>query len=242
MNAAKAGEIVDVDDQDTWPFEVRRQVGEWARRYTGSTAHAGDLALSLEDEPSFRSLFAGHLLRAYHCTRLLRHEVTSVRVSGLQPLSAATVRERIERAHEAGALTLEQAERLLQGQIFGPRGAPDREGQVCLVLSKRAFRHDPDGLTSLLRTWGGEGIYRSPGAKTLRGRLQEIGTSAVVQACIDITGSDRHLCFPALHRVFVGGALGLSDAWADLLYRAPVPGSCVEKIWVSGEPEYEALW
>lgn len=85
---------VDVDDRTTWPPQVSEIVDQWAKQYKGTTKYTSDLALPLEDE--FRELLSGRLLRAYHCTRLLPHEVRMVRETGLRPLSADLLCERIE--------------------------------------------------------------------------------------------------------------------------------------------------
>jgi len=232
---------IDVDDRQTWPRELSARVDEWVERCRGTTKYTPDLPLDIEDEAGFRALFRGHLLRVYHCTKLLPHEGASIRREGLRPLSAELLVDRIRSARAALALSADQAERLLGGHVYAAGEQQSREDQVCFVLSKQMFDYHRDGCEPLFATWGGEGIYRSSGTLELRDVLDSIGTPTVVQAAIDLSTAGEHLFFPALQKVFVGVALGLRDAGGDVFYRAAVPGAQIERIIQEGEPEWSAL-
>jgi hypothetical protein len=105
-----------------------------------------------------------------------------------------------------------------------------RENQVCLVLSKHLFERDFDACLPLLESWGGEGLYRSSGSVPFRARLKTIGVPIRVVALIALDDAERHKCYPALHKVFVGSLLGLRDIGADVFYRSPVPPEHVERV------------
>jgi hypothetical protein len=63
-----------------------------------------------------------------------------------------------------------------------------------------------------------------------RSRLEEIGSPARVTALVALEDSNKHNCYPALHKLFVGALLGLDDLGADVFYRTPVPPEHIEKI------------
>lgn len=232
---------IDVDDKQTWPSEVIEVVQNWAERCRGTTEHPSDLDLRYEDESGFRSLFSARLLRTYHCTRLLPHEVSMIQRSGLRVLSAELLEDRIQAAEEAGVFTAQQALSLREGHVFAVGEHKNRENQTCFILSARQFRYDPDSCAPLLRTWGGEAIYMSSGIEALRKKLASIGSPAIVVANIDIAHGSNHLVFPALHKVFVGAELGLADMRADVFYRAAVPASGIEAIWTRGDHSFDVL-
>jgi len=233
---------IDVDDRTTWPSQVVDNVDKWVEQYKGTTEYTSDLALPLEAEDEFRELLSGRLLRAYHCTRLLPHEVRMIENAGLRPLSADLLHDRINSAHEAGAIGPDDARELRAAHVFVTGRQRYRENQVCLILSKSMFLHNRHGCDPLLQTWGGEGIYMSYKAERLLDRLKGLGKPTVVVALLDLGGrGSPHYVFPALHKVFVGAALRLSDVGADVFYKAPVPPEHIERILQPGEPNYESL-
>lgn len=236
---------VDVDDMATWPTQVVDIIDKWAEQCKGRTEYTCDLALALEDEKELRELLSGSLLRAYHCTRLLPHEVRMVVETGLRPLTADLVYDRIKSAQDVGAIGTEDAKKLHAAHVFATGDQQYRENQVCLILSKSVFLHRRHGCEPLLKTWGGEGVYRYLKAPSLLANLKGLSKPTVVVALLDLGGrSSPHGVFPSLHKVFVGTALRLSDVGADVFYKAPVlpeHPEHVERILQPGEPEFELL-
>lgn len=233
--------VIDVDDVGSWPGPVAAFARTWAAKLGGTTEYTGDLAIPLELEDSFRQLLAGHLLRTYHCTRLLPHEVHLLRERGLRLLTAQLVRERIEAACVAGDLSRDLADCLHASHVFAKGEEQYRENQVCLVLSVRTFSEQPEGVKPLLGTWGGEALYRSSGSSQTSPDLKKLGIPTVVAALLDLTAPGKHLFFPSLHKVFTGALLGLRGQGADVFYRSPVPPDCIEAIHQPGSPPYKNL-
>ena len=230
--------VIDVDARSTWTLEITQRVDEWADACRGSTEYTTDLPLPAQDESVFLALFEGLLLRVYHCTKLLPHETAMIRRSGLVPLSAKLVTERIDAATTAGTFTDAEADELHRGHVFATNQQQYREGQVCFVLSKQTLTH---GCEPLLTTWGGEAICRSSGTRHLEARLLSIGVPTVVQATIDLFTGPEHLFFAALHKTFVGVALGLRDAGSDVFYRSAVPASQIERIIQPPDKDFAAF-
>jgi hypothetical protein len=96
MTKPSLEKIIDVDDPTTWPSQIYRITSQWAERLSGTTIYTSDLQLSLDLVETFRELFIGYFVRAYHYTRLLDHEQTMVLSQGLRPLSAEFLFDRIE--------------------------------------------------------------------------------------------------------------------------------------------------
>jgi hypothetical protein len=233
---------VDVDDAETWPREIIDIVAQWAEDCRGATEYSSDLPLALEDEPRFRQLLSGRLVRAYHCTRLFPHEVGLVREVGLRPLSPALLSDRIDAAEAAGAISTVEAENLRAAHVFATGERGYRANKVCLILSRRMFRDSLGGCLPLLTTWGGEGIYMSSKGVRLRPWLESLGTPTVVVAHLDLSDNAAgHRTFPPLHNVFVGAALDLPHVGADVLYMSPVLPEHIERILQPGDSDYEML-
>ena len=233
--------VIDVDDRRTWPERIQTCVDEWATHYRGTTKYTADLPVPLEDEAAFRALFRGHLLRVYHCTKLLPYELAMIKTDGLRPLSANLVLDRINAARAAGVFSHDEAEELRRGHVFAMGEHQHRNSQVCFLLSKGMFRYHRDGCAPLLGTWGGEAIYRASGTQHLQERLRSIGVPTVVQAAVDLFSGGDHLFFAALHKTFLGVRLGLKDAGSDVFYRSAVPAANIERIVQVGHCAYRAL-
>lgn len=126
--------IVDVDDQATWPAPVAEMIALLASEYGDVTTYTSDLPLPLEADSALREILSGFVLRAYHCTRLLDHEVQMVRERGLRILSAELICDRITSARRASAITKRDAAKLSTAHVFATGEESGRENQVCFVL------------------------------------------------------------------------------------------------------------
>jgi hypothetical protein len=91
------------------------------------------------------------------------------------------------------------------GNVFADRDADNREGQICLVLSRKPFDCRPRGFHYLLSEWGGELITMSKGGANVRSLLQQLGTPSIVVAEVNL-GKDthEHNVYPSLQHTFVG--------------------------------------
>jgi hypothetical protein len=220
---------VDIDVPASWPPHIYRAVSAWAAQCAGKTRYTNDLPLDLELESPFRRELAGFFLRAYHYTKLLAHEREMIQRRGLRPLTVELLGERIDAARTSGDITADEAGSFHKGHVFAAGEHIHREGQVCLVLSERLFEREPDACLPLLSNWGGEALYMSSGSVLFRPQLGEIGTPTRVTALVALDDAS-HAIYPALHKVFVGSLLGLSDVGADVFYRASVPPDRIESI------------
>ncbi len=226
---------IDVDRPETWPHATREWAAGHAVAVAGTTRYTCDLALD-ECEEEFRATFGGGALIAYHCTRLLSHEVEAIREQGLRLLDESLVRERIEAARSQGALSPEVQDRAERGNIYAIGNLAGREAQICFVLGRTIF-DDAHGCVPLLAHWGGEAMRGSPQASPL---LATIGVPTIVVARLDFSSSaPRATARPGLAKMFVGRILGTELCVADVFYRDPVPAGDLLDIWQPGHPEYD---
>jgi hypothetical protein len=214
---------IDIDDSTSWPTDVYRIVAEWAEECAGRTEYTSGLPLRIELEAPFRERLAGQLVLAYHYTRLIPPERQMIRERGLRMLSVDLLTERIESARAIGAISSAEAKTFQRAHVFAMGEEKHREGQVCLVLSKRQFERDLDACLPLLSSWGGEGLYRSSGSVPFRSRLKDIGAPTRVSALLSLEDARRDSVFPVLHKIFVASLLDLHDVGGEVFYRSAIP-------------------
>lgn len=231
---------IDIDHPETWPQDVLA----WTKEYVGGLDSPAvpipDLNGGLtEREGELRSLLGSQKLVAYHCSRLLDHEIAWIRERGLVRLTRALVEQRIGAAHEAGFLTIADRDSLLAGNCFAIGNDEHRQGQVCLVLGRSTFDAAAGGVDPLLGTWGGEGIHGWP----LPGRdanVRTFGRPTIVVARIAMSGGrDRVWTAPNVAKLLVGRILELPDLYADVFLFDDVPAEDILAVWQPGDAEYD---
>jgi hypothetical protein len=226
---------VDVDNAATWPTEVREWASGWADR-PGLSLDPGPVDL-LEREPELRAHLVGHKVLAFHCTRLLEHEVTAIRQHGLRQLTTDLIADRIAGAHAAGAIDGELRDLLASKNALEWWNAESRENQVCAVLGRGTLDEEADGVSSFLETWGGEGIYFAWDQTPTEDGLKQLGRPAIVVIRLDLTDGERAWCY-SLGRPFVEQLIG-SEPKAEIFYKGDVPAEDVLAIWQPGDLEYD---
>jgi len=232
--------IVDLDDIGSWPPAIRDFAEHWASAVGSTTRFAGDLALPDEAEDSLTALLGDRLVRAYHGTRLLKEEAAAIRRHGLIPVSEELATSRIRLACASGHLTAAERDALLSGSVFASGNMIGRTGQVCAVVGRTVFDHDPAAVDLLLRLWGGEAIYWAHERTALAGRLRTLGKPSIVVSNLRLTGYSRPpLCAPPLSRLFVGRLLQLPGIHGDVHCFGPVKAEDIADIWQPGHREYD---
>jgi hypothetical protein len=233
--------IIDLDDPRTWPEPVIAFVSDIAQRIDGSADYTNDLDIDRDDEDLFRTTtLTGHLLLAYHCTRLLDHERENIRNQGLRRLTRNLVNERIALAVAVGAISQDEAASIRSGHAFAVGREQYREGQVCLFASRTTFDERVSSLWRLLATWGGEGIYCTDSNEIHVARLRTIGSPSVVVATLDMSAGWRtHDAHPGTLRAFTGKLLGFEDHDTGINYTADIAGANILGIWQPGDAEYD---
>lgn len=212
-------DAVELDDVTTWPTVFRTVVEARA-----ANSEKDDLFDPIDEKRAIQAL-DGERLRVYHCTRLTKREVDSVRSEGLKPLSVEFTQERIRSAVADGHLT--EVEGAFYGQTTLPRDE-NRSGMVWL-FTKRASLSQPAQIGYLVEVWGGEGINmalssRSPEIR----RLERVGTPSVVIAVIDLS---RH-CDRSYPGVLAASVrhLRYGDGGTSIMCRSIVGPECIESI------------
>ncbi|OXM59300.1 hypothetical protein [Amycolatopsis vastitatis] len=232
--------VVDVDDSGTWPDQFAQRVHELVeqrRHLIDDPAEfpCSDLGL-WEREAEVHQLLDGYLLRGYHATRLLAHETDTIRAHGLRLFDDKLGTDRLDTAVKRGYLTKDEHATLIQSMAL----VDNRVGQICFFPSKTTLTEDAGGLNLLLAAWGGEAIYM-PHVHTdnpMNTKLRSMGIPSIVVAQLDLRSSPTTKVFPGLANAFVAAALGLTSLTVDVIHRAPVPPSHIERIFHPGDTDY----
>jgi hypothetical protein len=228
---------IDPNDMSTLPNDVIRAVLEAASAARGSIEYIDEISSAGED--AFRAAWGRALLRTYHCTRLLPHELKIIRTQGLRKLTPTLMLDRIEAARQSGVLTEQEAAQLHQAHVFATPEHVGRAGQVCLIAGRTLFDDNPGACRRLLSTWGGEALYMSERWPLLDKRIRTLGTPCIVVADIDIFGHSDTRAYPDIFKLFVGLRLQLEDCMANIFYKDDVPAGHIVDIWHPGHQEYD---
>jgi hypothetical protein len=227
---------VEIDLVETWPAPLLA----WAHQAAVNRADAlgeGYIFGFSEQDPDVWSHIGERGVRAYHCTRLLPHEIDDVRHRGLVPLSHVLVDERIESAKRHGHLSHREAElcpsrwstlRASQGEY--------RAGLVWAVAGRSILDREAQGLSGFLSSWGGESVFGGPIDESA---ALAIGIPAVV--VVTIRPAD-YVKLPGGGVAWAFAAALSTDAspeWrgAEFSIRGPVRE--VTDVWTPGHSEYE---
>jgi hypothetical protein len=170
-------------------------------------------------------------------TRLLPHEVKSIRAGGLKLTTEDLVYDRVSEAFDHGLIDESLRDTLLAGNVFAEKEADNRNHQVWLTLSRRPFDYTPHGFGFYPPSGGGLSYLgrrsRRPTSATAN------GPPAVVVADIRLNaGWQTHAVYPSLHKLFVGRLLELEELGADVFYSGAVPAEHIIDIWQPQQPEY----
>jgi hypothetical protein len=232
---------VDVDVPGSWPGDLRARIeglAEYARTLPGGTDEFGWCA---DEEQPVRALLQGHRLLAYHCTRLLDHEVAMIRGRGIRLLTPDLVEQRICAATTAGAVSGSGADLLRAATyVTSAQPQPGRGGNAYFFTSRTVFDEQVGGVWYLLSEWGGEAIRMTAESRALPDHLVRLGRPSVVVAALEVNvDADEPRTWPAIHKVLVDTLLGSERPGCTVVCRRDVPAAAILDIWQPGHPDYD---
>jgi hypothetical protein len=232
---------IDIDDGRTWPVSVREMVKIIAQRCPPEIQYLDEIDAQAQENDSFSRLLDGRYLRAYHCTKLLPHELVAIHETGLQPLSSDLVATRLRLAVAGGYLTAQEYNRLKQQDVFTLHDESGRADVTCFLFGKATFDLHWRGLWRLLTLWGGEAIYWSNGdpEDELYETVDSIGTPTVLVLNILVSNSSRE---PVIHSNLLGHFVA---RYLELDYSGegrthlPIPPGQIIGTWQPGDSAFE---
>lgn len=244
MNDASATshQLVLLDDPGTWPEPLHEFVRELIDGISEVPEYTCDLWHVLpERSETMVDVITGLRFAAFHCTRLLDHEVANIYETGLRLLTEELVAEKIDRAHAMGYLSTEDRDGLRERNCFAIGNATGREGKVCLVAGETALRAGWHGLAPFYGGWGGEAMngYPNPHENPI---LNQIGSPAVVAVHLDMADVlQNDYVLSGIREALVGIALALEDPWCEIHHGRDIPGGNVVEIWQPGDSRFDQL-
>lgn len=246
-----------LDEVDTWPDALRsllaqrlavlREYEEFERKRYADRGHGRtERELRADRNPhvaarrwtlqAIQSLIAPESVIAYHCTRLTLDEIVAIREAGIHPLSAASLRRRLDARVAVGDLSRDDVEELFSKCEQVAR-QDMRADTIWGVLGKSALE-DEDGLGNPLRFWGGEVLLQ----QDHRHRLSRIGTACIVEAQVPVADLRFSIARGFLDRyLFMNNVMLRDDGAIDVCVSHAIPAERVHRVIQHGSAEFEQL-
>lgn len=135
------------------------------------------------------STITNHRIIGYHCTRLTIEEIQMILNSGMQILSHELVAMKFRLARDAGYISREQYNTLLEHQEI-KESVNNRHGKrsgMIWFCPNRSTLKESDSVYRLFRSWGGEAVYvfHEEGKNAIP-ILRKIGKPCIVKCAIPI--------------------------------------------------------
>ena len=198
---------VEIEDIQSWPEEFRdeafkhktlvvsyhqechriSQLGEddiHARIYPPRNVYGADyraLADHLEE------ILLRHHIVGYHCTRLTAREIQNIKDDGLKILTGDLVQRRLDQTLEDGYLTKIQMLELKNCDILKDNLDNRNRSRTEMIwfCANRTSLKEYRRVYRLLRSWGGEAIYRGhENDDPLSQKIRKIGTPCIIKCAL----------------------------------------------------------
>lgn len=169
---------ISLDDETTWPQAVLEVLD----------ANVCESARAQEVAAKVHALVEDREIIGYHCTRLTDDEVARVTAEGLRPLTEELRRSRVQRRVEAGDLSPEMADQILNSGITGD--GLHRLGYSCFFFTREVG----EWCWKFFRYWGGESIYvpHMCSDNEVKNRLISIGAPCIIEIAVPVSTIQYH--------------------------------------------------
>ena len=128
-----------------------------------------------------------HSLIGYHCTKLTKKEIESIRTNGLALQNAASLSVRIDRLLHAGSIDPETAQCL---KDKNQANESNRRSMLWFCFFE-PFIAGESRIGRLFRSWGGEALYNSHEKNSVTGAvLRSIGIPCIIKANVPIASME----------------------------------------------------
>jgi hypothetical protein len=220
---------VDVNSPEPWPAPLLAAVAESDAHVAGAEC-PGDLEIRAISMAAIWAALRGNRLIVRHFTRLLPHEVESIRTIGLELYSRALFDRRIEDANAHGYFDETTARRLKAITIPAAEASRSRGRAFVCFTAGRMIEQEPENVAELISNWGGEGIYFAAGAQQDSHLLRSLGEPTAVHVGLLLESESRPLFFPAIEKLLLGRFRNLSGIVGDVLSPDAIPPEAIIKI------------
>lgn len=199
---------VEIEDITTWPKEFKALVDKSKELIVLYHRERSNIFNDCKDDPipgrglplnqyeetylsvvsRAESILLSNQLIAYHCTRLTEEEIQDIKETGMKRASALFVHKRFKTLHEQGYLSTDQYLYLRNSECIkynlnAKKGALTKD--IFFVCNRSILKKQPDGIYRLLRSWGGEAIYRGhENDEKIASTLQSIGTPCIIKCTL----------------------------------------------------------
>ena len=205
LSSDEVGIQMILNDEPTWPKELVRYLEQNHDLFLGwelcsangnTSGDARAAALKYDDAIyGLRAVLDPYVLRGYHCTRLTYSEIGHIVANGMQLPNFSVLSDRIQKAHEAGLIDRQAADRL-RAENLASKGS--RAGMIGFCFYPPHFAGQ-GAVERLFRSWGGEALYCLHERDPITGPvLKSLGVPCLVEADVPIATLAKH-SFPEIH-------------------------------------------
>lgn len=176
-----------ISNTSTWPAEVHDFLKGNLKKFEGWECSCHTQANSSEYDSlvqEFREILRSYSLIGYHCTKLTRDEIESIRINGMSLQNADSLNARIDRLLHNKLVSHEVA------QFLKDTNQANEGGRMAMLwfCFFEPFFAGEDGIGRFFRSWGGEALYNSHERNSITGAaLRGIGTPCIIKANIPIS-------------------------------------------------------
>lgn len=196
-------EIIEVEDEETWPNELLTFLEENKAKYLSWKGLIKDKAVSgfEYDEiiKRLENILKNYAIIGYHATRLTDFETGYIHENGMFILSEETTSYRLKTLRDNNLISDDEF-LFLKSNNWATDECRTMQLWFCFTS---LLLQDEHGVVELFTKWGGEAIYRAQdGYKTL-GKLKSIGTPCIVKAIVPISSLKLIFLPEKIYGVFI---------------------------------------
>lgn len=223
---------IDVNLPETWPESLRLTVEELDRN-TVQNHYISDLSINEEDNSSISAALEGRDLVARHFTRLLPHEIDSIKSTGLRTYSQELFDQRIDDAGIYGYFDEDTARQLKASTI---PAAKDRNRGDRNFRLRHSWSCAGTGSVRRLRATrarGAKEFFFAAGAKRNRAVLRFLtqqSRPAVVKVHLLVSAASQLGFYPPIANLLLGRFREMPGVQDDVFSRAAVMPDSISAI------------
>ena len=209
---------------------------DWETRAGGTSPAAYDGAIE-----GLRAVLNNHTLHGYHCARLTAGEIAHIRSRGMQLPNGAMLRRPIRNLQNSGLINSHTARAFLEDN---QADADIRANKIWFCFFAPHIGGE-SGIRPLLRSWGGEALYRSHDRDPQHGPLlTTIGVPCLVEADVAIASLRRNsfLDVKAVGQFLMTRGCPTTETLEHEDYATwPIPAANIRRFIEFPEPDFVAL-
>jgi hypothetical protein len=237
-------QLLNLEDVNSWPDDLLAYLKKNHKLFLDwEEAHSSRVAPPAHDRAIYglQDALQPYAITGWHCTRLTRAEIDTIKSTGMQLPSAAMLNQRIYAVLKEGLLTKPVADRL---KADNQAAEEYRAGIICFCFFPPRFGGQ-SGIERFFRHWGGEALYNSHERDPETGiAICRIGRPCLVEADVPIAALDpcSSLCTKVAWRFLIHHGYSTNESVnVEACAIQPLPMETIRRVIVYPDPEFIKL-